>query len=278
MKYAFIAEHVGVWPINLCGKVLIVSRSGFYKWQRATESARALENVLEVGRRMAVRGRIHQQLKGFGYHVGKTRVERIMRSHGLRAKTVKRYRKTTDSSHALAKAPNLLSRKFMTSAPNRAWVSDVTHLWTREGWLYLSVTLDLFSRRVIGWSMSERLDAELVVRALEMALGRRTPSSEMIHSDQGKEYASVDFRQLLEQNGIVASMSRKGNCWDNAVAESFFHTLKSELTDGRPFSTKQEARSAVFEWIEVFYNRQRLHSSIGYRPPAVYEAESISVA
>jgi putative transposase len=223
--------------------------------------------------------RVWMALKGHGYEVGRGRVERIMRREGLRAKTAKKFRKTTDSRHASPIAPNLLGRNFLTAAPDRVWASDVTYLWTAEGWLYLGVTLDLFSRRVIGWSMSDTLDASLAVRALEMALGQRRPSAELVHhSDQGKEYASRDFRGLLAEYGITASMSRKGNCWDNAVAESFFHTLKGELLEDRPFRTRREAQAAVFEWIEVFYNRQRLHSTLGYQSPTEYETGFKSVA
>jgi transposase InsO family protein len=195
-----------------------------------------------------------------------------MRSAGISVKARKRYRKTTDSRHNETIAPDILRRRFNVKKPNKVWVSDVTYLWTREGWLYLAVTLDLCSRRVVGWSMSERLDAQLVVRALEMACGRRAIVKGLIHhSDRGKEYASSAFRAVLQRYGMLQSMSRKADCWDNAVAESFFRTLKRELS--RTFKSKSEARSKVFEWLEVFYNRQRLHSTLGNMSPAMYEIE-----
>jgi putative transposase len=288
VRYAFIAEHVSIWPVRICCRVLQVSRSGFYKWQGREESPRQKENQalaiiverIHMGsRRTYGSPRVWMTLKGHGYKLGRGRVERIMRREGLKGKVATKYRKTTDSRHGGPIAPNLLARNFLTAAPDRVWASDVTFIWTLEGWLYLGVTLDLFSRRVIGWSMSDTLDASLVVRALEMALGQRKPSAELIHhSDQGKEYANRDFRTLLSEHRITASMSRKGNCWDNAVAESFFHTLKGELLEDRRFRTRREAQAAVFEWIEVFYNRQRLHSTLGYVPPAVYEAQFKSVA
>jgi transposase InsO family protein len=195
-----------------------------------------------------------------------------MRRFGIRSKLKRKFRKTTDSSHHERISPNLVGRVFTVDKPNKTWVSDVTFLWTNEGWLYLAVTLDLFSRKVIGWSMSDRLTTDLVLNCLDSALSCRQMDGELIHhSDRGKEYASYEFKSHLAQRGILQSMSRKADCWDNAVAESFFHTLKAELIERRGFASRKEARENVFEWIEVFYNRQRLHSTLGYQSPAVYE-------
>jgi transposase InsO family protein len=216
--------------------------------------------------------RIHAQIRAFGYQVGRGRIERLMRRAGIRSKLKRRFRVTTDSRHSEKIAPNLLQRSFAVEKPNQVWASDVTYLWTKSGWLYLAVTLDLCSRRVVGWSMSERLDRDLVVRCLEAAVQRRPQCRGLIHhSDRGKEYACHLFRETLKRHGLRQSMSRKADCWDNAVVESFFHTLKSELTELSRLSRK-DAKAAVFEWLEVFYDRRRLHSTLGYVTPAVYEA------
>jgi transposase InsO family protein len=195
-----------------------------------------------------------------------------MRKAGIRSRLKRRFRVTTDSKHSERVAPNLLRRRFAVERPNEVWASDVTYLWTKSGWLYLAVTLDLCSRRVVGWSMAERLDKDLVLRCLEAAVQRRPDSRGLIHhSDRGKEYACALFREALMRHGMRQSMSRKADCWDNAVVESFFHTLKSELTE-IPRLSRKEARAAVFEWLEVFYDRRRLHSTLGYVTPAMYEA------
>ncbi len=263
-------------------RVLGVSASGFYRWAGATASKREQENfslirkieqIHDASRKTYGSPRVHEQLKAMGHSCGRGRVERLMRKFGIRPKVKRQFRKTTNSAHYERISPNLLERKFTTPAPNKVWVSDVTYLWTHEGWLFLAVTLDLYSRKVVGWSMSERLTTELVLDCLNSALNSRQVSPGLIHhSDRGKEYASRPFRAQLVGKGIRQSMSREADCWDNAVAESFFHSLKTEA--GEIFKTRDEARQKMFDWIEVFYNRQRLHSTIGYKAPAVYEQEN----
>jgi putative transposase len=195
-----------------------------------------------------------------------------MREDGLRSKTRRKYRVTTDSNHNLPVAENLLERKFEQEAPNRAWTSDITYIWTQEGWLYLAVVLDLFSRKAVGWSMSERITRELVADALKMAVDRRLPEAGLLyHSDRGSQYTSEDFQNLLAAYGMVCSMSRKGNCWDNAVAESFFGTIKKELIFHESYRSREAARKSIFEYIEVWYNRKRRHSSLGYLSPEAFE-------
>jgi transposase InsO family protein len=199
-------------------------------------------------------------------------VARLRRELGLRAKGRRRFRTTTDSKHPYPVAPNRLERRFEAPAADRIWVGDITYLWTREGWLYLAIVLDTFSRRIVGWSLSESLERELATSALAKALeGRRPPPGLLHHTDRGSQYASGDYREILDAAGLVFSMSRKGNCWDNAMAESFFKTLKSEL--GRSFNSREQARREVFGYIEGFYNTHRLHSALGYRSPAEYERE-----
>jgi transposase InsO family protein len=207
-----------------------------------------------------------------GFDANQKKVERLMKKFGIRAKTKRKFRITTDSKHNLPVAENILNRKFTPDAPNKAWAGDITYLWTKEGWLFLAVIVDLFSRQVVGWSMDERMTKELALSALRMGLGRRNPEKGLIHhSDRGSQYAATAYRKLLEARGAICSMSRKGNCWDNAVVESFFHSLKTEMVHHECFETREEARRKVFEWIEVFYNRQRLHSALGYNSPVQYE-------
>jgi transposase InsO family protein len=224
--------------------------------------------------------RVHAELHQRGQRIARKRVARLMRTAGLRARVRRRFRCTTDSKHAMAIKGNLLARRFAVSTPNAGWVSDITYLWTLQGWLYLAVVLDLFSRRVVGWSLSERLERGLALDALGMALKGRQPAGAMLHhSDRGSQYASHEYQQLLAAHGILSSMSRSGNCWDNAVAESFFATLKIELVYQTQWRTRQEARSALFEYIELFYNRQRRHSTLGYLSPSEFEqAHHVSVA
>lgn len=223
--------------------------------------------------------RIQEELEDEGEIVSRHRAARLMRQQGLQCKTKRKFKVTTDSNHDLPIAPNLLERNFEISLPDRVYVGDITYIPTAEGWLYLAVFIDLYSRMVVGWSMSERMKADIVCDALIMANWKRRPSSGlMVHSDRGSQYASHKFQELLENNGYLCSMSRKGNCWDNAVAESFFHTLKTEMANHYQFRTRQEARQAIFEYIEVFYNRQRKHSTIGYLSPAAYEDKARNTA
>ena len=267
--------------------VLEVSRSGYYAWLARGESVRTQEDrrisILirqEHERSRATYGapRIHAALKKRGESCGLHRVERLMRKAGIRSKVRRKFRKTTDSNHPHPFAPNLLEQDFTARRPNQVWVSDITYIWTEEGWLYLASTLDLYSRKVVGWAMSALTHAVLALDALQMAIDRRAPPPGLVHhSDRGVQYAAQLFRGLLERNAITASMSGKGNCYDNAVKESFFHTLKTELCDHEHYRTRAQARASVFEFIEVFYNRTRLHSSLGYRSPSEFEAQPAAV-
>ena len=266
--------------MKLMTTVLGVSRSGYYKWKdrdvgprqsREAELVRRIEAIHQASRGTYGSPRVHAQLQGLGVPCSKSRVERLMRRYGIRSRLPARYRVTTDSSHSRKPAPNLLRRNFTRTSPNRAWVADVTHVWTRQGWLYLAVVLDLFSRQVIGWEVADKNSTELTMAALKMALNRRQPKRGMIHhSDRGSHYANIHYQKVLKSYGIKASMSRRANCWDNAVVESFFHSMKAELCEF--FLTKDDARAKIFEWIEVYYNRRRLHSALGYMTPVQFES------
>lgn len=268
--------------MGLMCSTLKVSRSGFYRWFRSGESARIrddrrltllIQEIHDRSRRTYGSPRMHAALRSRGEKIGRKRVERLMRAAGICSKVKRKFKKTTDSRHKQPVALNLLDQNFVVSAPNVAWVSDITFVWTDEGWLYLASTLDLFSRMVVGWSMSSSLASTLVEDALKMAIDRRSPPAGLIHhSDQGIQYAADDFQTLLDRHGLVCSMSRKGNCYDNAVKESFFHTLKTELCDHEHYRTRAEARASIFEYIEVFYNRERLHSTVEYLSPMEFEA------
>ncbi len=281
MKYCAITKHVRRFPIRLMCRALQVSTAGYYAWAVRPESERACRNralaarirtLHEQSRRTYGSPLITHDLHESGQRVSENRVARLMRLDGIRAKTVKKWRATTDSRHKLPVAPNTLNRQFAVSAPNRVWAGDITYVWTEEGWLYLAVVLDLYSRAVIGWAMLSRLTVDLVQNALTMALWRRKPKPGLLHhSDRGVQYASGDYQGLLTSAGITCSMSRKGNCWDNSCVESFFGTLKKELVHDRRYATREEAKQDIFEWIEVFYNRQRRHSTLGYRSPAEFE-------
>jgi putative transposase len=267
-------------------RVLQVSRSAYYAWKRRPPSARARrDRELRVQVRAAHAAsnrnygspRVHRALRETGVRTSRKRIERLMREEGLRARQRRRYVITTDSQHDEAPAPNVLARRFAPeeiASINRVWVADITYLPTREGWLYLAIILDLASRMVVGWSMSDSLNSALTEQALEMALQRRRPRRGLIHhSDRGVQYACRAYQQLLAYHGICPSMSRQGNCWDNAVAESFFATLERELIDDAQWRSRQQARAAVFGFIEIWYNRQRLHSSLDYVSPVKYEQQ-----
>jgi transposase InsO family protein len=270
-------------------RVLDVSRSGFYAWLVRVESKRArddrrltalIRGIFEESRRTYGVPRVHQTLLQRGERCGHNRVARLMRAEGLRSKTKQRFRvKTTDSKHDHPIAPDRVARDFRASEPNQVWVSDITYISTNEGWLYLASTMDLYSRRIVGWSMSSSLHSQLVVDALCMAIDRRAPAAGLIHhSDRGVQYASAEFRTVLEKHGFLASMSRRGNCYDNAAKESFFHTLKTELVNDERYATHRQARASVFEYIEAFYNRRRLHSTLGYSSPEDFERARTNVA
>lgn len=259
-----------------------VSSSGYYKSHanepssRAVENAALLEEIKDVhkeSRKSYGSPRVHAELVARGFEVNKKRIERLMAEEGLVGRRKPKFVKTTDSDHDDPIAPNLLAREFEVEKPDIAWVADITYVWTVQGWLYLAVIIDLFSRRVVGWSMADNMRTELVLDALRAALGSRVPDAGglLFHSDRGSQYAANDYRSALENAGITASMSRRGNCWDNAVAESFFSTLKTELVHNMIFLNHDSAKSAIAEWIEIFYNRKRRHSSIGYLSPADYE-------
>lgn len=285
MRYVFIRAEKANYPVTVLCRVLQVSRPGFYAWFKRPESKRASTSRVLRARIRAVheksRGtygspRVHAALVSEGRRVGRARVAKLMRCEGLRARRRRRFVKTTDSRHDLPVAGNVLDRNFTATEPNRVWTTDITFIWTTEGWLYLAVIIDLFSRLVVGWSMSERIDRQLVLTALGMAKARRWPAAGLLHhSDRGSQYASEDYRKALEAGLMICSMSRKGNCWDNAVAESFFSTLKMELVYRTDYSTREAARASIFEYIEAFYNRERRHSSLGYLSPVEFEREAV---
>jgi putative transposase len=262
-------------------RLLKVRRSGFYAWSERPESERArVDKQLAVEVRSAFEGskrrygspRIHRELRAQGRRVGRHRVARLMRGEGLQARPRRRFVHTTDSKHHLPVAPNLVNRNFEASAPNQVWVGDVTFIATNEGWLYLAMLIDLFSRRVVGWAMSDKNDEALTLTAVQMAVDQRVPPKGLIHhTDRGTTYASTEYQDFLRRNGLQCSMSRKGNCLDNAVAESFFSTLKTECTARMTFPSRDAAKRVVFEYIAGFYNPTRRHSKIGYKSPIEYE-------
>ena len=284
MKFAFIAAREVAFPVSSMCRVLGVTKSGFYAWAKRPKPPRAKRDAQLAAEVAAVHKRsrkaygsprVHAELKARGVRIGKKRVERLMRENGLQARRKRRFRRTTDSRHPHPIAPNLLARRFDVEAPNRAWVTDVTAIWTLEGWLYLAVMLDLFSRRVVGWATSANNDTALAQAALRRALlSRRPPPGLLHHSDRGSPYASADYRAELARNCMLASMSGKGDCWDNAVAESFFSTLRAELVDHERYVTRAAADASLGDYIENFYNVERRHSSLGYINPIEFELRS----
>jgi transposase InsO family protein len=286
MKFRFIRDHREDFPVRLMCRVLDVSSSGFYDWLERPESPRAVENRALVAKIQAIHGdsrrtygspRVHASLQDAGYRIGRNRVARLMRDNAIRARTKRKFRVTTDSRHDHPVAPNRLDRQFEVAAPNTVWVADISYIPTREGWLYLAVVLDLFSRQVVGWAMDQQMPQELTLAALDMAIQRRRPLPGcMHHSDRGSQYAAGDYQKQLAKYGMVCSMSRKGNCWDNAPMESFFHSLKTEQVHHCDYQTRDEARRDIFEYIEVFYNRQRRHSTLGYLSPAQFELAALA--
>jgi len=281
VTFRFIEEHKGQWPVRLLCKTLEVSPAGYYAWRQRPRSARQQRQDALLVEMRAIHAevkarygspRLHAELVARGHACCVNTVARLMRGHGIAAKTAKKFRRTTDSNHDLPVADNLLGRQFNPSGANEAWVADITYIATREGWLYLAAVEDLYSRRVVGWAMAEHLGSRLVVDALELAVQRRLPGEGLLaHSDRGSQYASAHYQRLLARHGITCSMSRRADCWDNAPMESLFASLKKELVHGADFATRAEARAALFEYIEVFYNGQRRHSALGYVSPAEYE-------
>ena len=281
MKYLFIAAQKAFYAIAILCDVLGVSRSGYYAWSKRPTPARTRTDAALKGQIAAVHAksrstygspRIHAELRSKGLSVSRKRVERLMREEGIKARQKRRFRRTTDSNHTHPSAPNVLERKFTAAAPNKVWVTDVTYIATDEGWLYLAAILDLFSRRVIGWATSATNDRLLALDALDRALCARKPRPGLLHhSDRGSPYASEDYREALRRRGLVASMSRSGDCWDNAVAESFFATLKAELVDHERYPTRAIATASIGDYLETFYNPARRHSHLGYKSPIEFE-------
>ena len=281
MTFARVDAEKAVWPIAIQCEALGVSRSGYYAWRGRPEAPRVksdAELVVEIkvahktGRGAYGSPRVHRELRANGRRVGKKRIERLMRQEGIVAKKKRRFRRTTDSNHPDPIAPNILERDFEVALPNTAWVTDVTYVWTHEGWLYLAAILDLYSRRVVGWAASACNDRALALDALARATSTRKPAAGLLHhSDRGSVYASGDYGEALAKIGAIKSMSRKGDCWDNAVAESFFATIKGEMIDHEEYETRAEAIAAIDDYIDAFYNTRRRHSTIGYVSPIEFE-------
>lgn len=283
MKFAFIEEHLQAFPIDLTCQVLEVSRSGYYAWLRRPASlqekrqedlARKIKIVHEENRGVYGSPRICQALVAQGQSVSVNTVAKVMKQQQIRAKTKRKFvPRTTDSNHAAPVADNVLDRQFTAEFPDQKWAVDITYIATDQGWLYLAGVMDLCSRRIVGWAMDDHMQVDLVSDALLMALEHRQPDQGLLHhSDRGVQYASDAYQQLLQAHGLQGSMSGKGDCWDNAAMESFWSTLKTELVHHEHYITRQQARASIFEYIEVFYNRKRLHSSIGYQSPEAFEA------
>ena len=285
MKYQFIQSCIVQFPLKLMCRVLSVTPQGYYQWKKRApqrklreRAQRALTDRIRVfhaeSHRTYGSPRITKDLHESGEIVNKKKVARIMRENDIKARTKKRYKATTNSRHSHPVAQNILNRDFTADAPNLKWVGDITYIPTGEGWLYLAVVIDLFSRKVIGWELSDRMTSELVCRAMKMAIATRgCKASVLCHFDRGSQYAGYLFQSLLKKHGFICSMSRKGNCWDNSVAESFFKSLKVEAVVEERFRTRAEARMKIFEWLEGFYNTRRRYSSVGYMAPTEFERQ-----
>ena len=284
MKYAFIQKHAGQHGVVRLCSALGVSRGGYYSWLSRPESQRAREDrqllpriraAFRESRRSYGSPRIHAELQEEGVRCGRHRIARLMRQDQLQARPKRRFKSTTQSAHAHEVVANKLQRQFQVAVPDTCWAGDITYIWTQEGWLYLAVLLDLCSRRVVGWAVSDRLTEDLTLKALDQALAHRRPSAGLLHhTDRGSQYAARRYRKQLARHGLQASMSRRGDCWDNAVAESFFSSLKAELFAGRRWpETREQARRELFDYIEIFYNRKRRHSALGYLSPSRFEAK-----
>jgi len=284
VKYAFVREHRRRWPVGVMCRVLLVSRSGYYGWHKRAPSRRQRRHaellakiriVHLANRELYGSPRVHRALLIDGEMVSRNTVAKLMRSARIRAKSKRRFiPRTTDSAHQQPLAENKLARDFDAPAANRKWLADITYVPTDQGWLYLAAVLDCYSRKIVGWSMADHLQTDLAADALTMALLQRDPQPRDLlhHSDRGVQYASDEYQHLLSQHGIAASMSGRGNCYDNAMMESFFATLKNELVHQHSYATRAQAKQSIFEYIEVFYNRQRLHSSLNYQSPESFEA------
>jgi putative transposase len=281
VRFAFISEEKVAFPVAVLCRVMAVSPSGYYASlgrpvsphrRRDADLSKRVAAVHVASKRRYGSPRVHAELQATGHCVGRKRVARLMRENALVARARRRFRTTTDSKHTFPIAPNVLERDFTAHAPDQAWVTDITFLWTNQGWLYLAAILDLFSRRVVGWATSQNVDRHLALAALDMALVQRRPAAGLVHhSDRGSTYASTDYREALESRGIECSMSRKGDCWDNAVAESFFATLKREMENSDGLESREVATLSIREYIDGFYNFQRRHSAINYNSPVEFE-------
>ncbi len=283
MRYAWIQKHQRRYPVLVMCNVLQVSPSGYYDWQgrepsvqqqRRAKIAQAAARAYFESHRIYGYRKVCEELAEQKMTCCPETIRRVLRELGLFSRTKRKFVVTTDSHHSQPVAENLLDRNFTATAPNQKWLTDITYVPTREGWLYLATVLDVFSRRIVGWSMSERIDTELVKSALHLATTQRSPGPGLLHhSDRGVQYASDIYQQTLDELGIVCSMSRKGNCWDNAMMESFFGSVKTEWVYGKDYQTREEAKNDLFKYIEVFYNRQRRHASLGYLSPAEFERQ-----
>jgi len=283
VKYGFIQDHAGDYPVNLLCRMLGVQRSAWYDWRArpgkvipAEELAlrRRMKELFAASRNSLGSRTMTRNLRQEGFEIGRDKTRRRMKQLKLKIKQKCKYKVTTDSNHQLPVAENVLNRQFSPQEPNQTWGADITYLWTQEGWVYLAIIIDLYSRRVVGWAMDRRMKKALVIRALMMAINLRKPPPGLIHhSDRGSQYASLDYQKLLKQQGMVPSMSRKGNCWDNAPVERFFSSLKREWTSDLLYRTRQEAIADVREYVAVYYNSKRLHSTLGYTTPMNYEKD-----
>jgi len=278
-----IKQNKNNFPIKMMCKILRVSSSGYYDWQNRKPSKRSeekaqltaeIKSIFTEEKSRAGSIRITKRLKANGRIVGKNRVAKIMKENKWRAKAAKKFKATTNSNHSLPVAPNLLNQNFSATHANEKWVSDITYIWTDEGWLYLATVMDLYSRKLIGWSLSERMTSTLVIDALQTALwSRGLPKNVIVHSDRGSQYCSAAYQDLLRENKLICSMSKRGDCYDNAAMESWNHSFKVEAIHGERFKTRDDARKQVFEYIEVYYNRKRLHSTLGFLSPELFEVK-----
>jgi putative transposase len=283
VKFAFIKEHLSEFPVERVCEVLDVSRSGYYDWKdrprnsqskRREELAVKIREIYEESRGAYGSPRVFEALKALGENVSENTVAGIMQEREIRAKTKKKYvPRTTDSQHQQPIARNILDRQFKAGLPNQKWAADITYVPTGQGWLYMAGVIDLCTRKIVGWSMAEHMRSDLVEDALKMAIARQQPGDGLLHhSDRGSQYAGDDYQHLLQTHNMICSMSGKGDCWDNAMMESFWATLKTELVNHESYATRDQARQSIFEYVEIFYNRKRLHSSLGYQSPEAFEA------
>lgn len=285
MKYAFIAERKNTYPVDRLCRLLGVKRNGFYRYMKTQhqpttdddkrkEIVEWMHKIAKASEHSYGSRRMQKALNCLGYPIGRRLTRRLMKEAGVQVRYKKKYKVTTNSNHTLPIFDNVLDRQFDVDAPNLAYVQDITYIWTQEGWLYLAVVIDLYSRKVVGWSMGSRMKAKLVCDALTMAIWQRNPKAGLVvHSDRGSQYASADYRHLLKGHQFVGSMSRKGDCWDNSVVESFFGSLKQELVHWKQYQTRYEAQQDMLRYITTFYNPERLHSYLDYRSPNQYEAD-----